>query len=458
MTGSTWKLPGYLVQERLGVGGSAQVWQARRRSDGTAVAVKLLPAVERSQLAAVRAEAAMLSGLDHPHLLHLREVVPVKDGLALVVDLAAGGSLASLLRSRGRLTQGEVVTAIAPIGAALAYAHNAAVVHGDVTPANLLFTDVGLPLLADLGVARLAGDESAVRSTPAYVDPAVAGGGVPAAASDVFMLGAVALHALTGDPPWRGGTAAEVLAAAAAGDIGDVPARLSAAGVPGPLADVVSRALQFEPERRPTAAEFALDLRYAAQPVAVELSAGRRAADTGAVGPADDSALFTHAVRPAPRHCAPPAPPGRPVRWWPVATGCALLALLAATLLVWPHGPTDHRPQGQPPPPASERPPASDRPPAPPSRSLARRTPAASSVTPGTSSVTPGTSRVTAAVAAGLLAALDATRARAFAQRDASLLALVYSAGPLRGRDTATLTSIVPVGCGLVGVRTDYAR
>ncbi|MGH8963541.1 MAG: serine/threonine-protein kinase, partial [Jatrophihabitantaceae bacterium] len=275
MTGSVWKLPGYVIERQLGAGGSGQVWLAHERSGGAAVAVKLLPAVDRDQLAAVRAEAAMLSALEHPHLLHLREVVPCRQGLALVVDLAVGGSLASLLRSRRRLSPGEVVTAVAPIGAALAYAHNAGVVHGDVTPANLLFTEVGLPLLADLGVARLCGDDSPVSSTPAYVDPAVAAGGMPAPTSDVFMLGALALHALTGDPPWSGESPDQVLAVAAAGDLGDVAARMDEAGVPEQVAEVVGRALELDGARRPTAAEFALDLRHAAEPVAVELGAGR---------------------------------------------------------------------------------------------------------------------------------------------------------------------------------------
>ena len=66
-------------------------------------------------------------------------------------------------------------------------------------PANILFTGGGVPLLADLGVARLTGDDSDAESTPAYVDPTVAAGCVPGPPSDVFMLGAVALHALTGD-------------------------------------------------------------------------------------------------------------------------------------------------------------------------------------------------------------------------------------------------------------------
>ena len=149
-------------------------------------------------------------------------------------------------------------------------------VHGDVSSANILFTEVGLPLLADLGVARLLGDAAPVRTTPSYADPAVAAGGVPAPASDVFMLGAVALHALTGAPPWPGDDAAEVLElAATTGVEPDFAGRLDAAGVPDEVATIVLRALRLVPDERCTAAEFALELRHAAEPVAVELTAGR---------------------------------------------------------------------------------------------------------------------------------------------------------------------------------------
>lgn len=439
MTEAGWRLPGYVLEERLGAGGSGQVWRARRRSDGELVAVKLLAAVGREQLAAVRAEAAMLTGLEHPHLLRLHEVVPGKSGLALVVELAAGGSLAQLLAVRGRLTPGEVVTAIAPVGAALAYAHNASVVHGDVSAANLLFTEIGRPLLADLGVARLAGEDAPVRSTPAYIDPAVAIGGVPAATSDVFMLGAVALHALTGDPPWPGDSPDEVLAAAAAGDIGDLAARLRVAGVPDGVAEVVIRALEFESDRRPTAAEFALDLRHAADPVAVELGAG--GARTDAVAP--DRTAFTHLVRPLSHRAVPTRRrlPCSPRLLALAATG--LVAVLAVTALQWwPHGPS--QPEAR-----RDRPPAS---------SIAPSTAALPATAPSTAvpSATAPPGPLTPAAAARVLNTLDTIRATAFARRDASLLGEVYSAPALRGQDAAMITAIVPRGCGLIGARTDY--
>src|SRR5579875_1123480 len=199
---SEWRLSGYRVERQLGAGSSGDVWRARVAATGVPVALKRIwlsdPARRKAALSEALSEAAMLATLDHPHLMKLHEVRHLDDAIVLVLDLAAGGSLAGLLARRGRLTIGETITVVAPVAAALAYAHQRGIVHGDVSSANILFTDLGLPLLADLGVARLRGDAAAVRTTPAYVDPVVAAGSMPMPTSDVFMLGAVALHALTG--------------------------------------------------------------------------------------------------------------------------------------------------------------------------------------------------------------------------------------------------------------------
>ncbi len=171
------------------------------RATGAAVALKRIRMTDPAQRDAAVSEAAVLGALDHPNLIRLHRLERVDGAIVLVLDYASAGSLAALLGARGRLTPGEVITALSPIGAALAHAHAANIVHGDVTPANVLFTDIGLPLLADLGVARLVGDTKPVHTTLPYADPIVVAGYLPDPASDVFMLGAVTLHAVTGHAP-----------------------------------------------------------------------------------------------------------------------------------------------------------------------------------------------------------------------------------------------------------------
>ncbi|MCZ2837255.1 serine/threonine-protein kinase [Modestobacter sp. VKM Ac-2985] len=264
-------VPGFVLEELLGRGGSGQVWRARPRSGGPPVAIKVLV---RGDPERQEREAGLLGELDHPHLVRLHHVVrrEVRDGpaqVALVLDLLAGGSLAALLARRGRLRPGEVVTTVAPVAAALAHAHERGVVHGDLSPGNVVFTAEGRPVLTDLGTARLVGDTARAEVTPAYVDPVVARGGAPGPASDVFGVAAAAFHALTGVAPWNAADPAGTLAVAAGGDLPDLT--LLAPEAPEELVRVVLRGLSAEPHLRGSAAAFALDLRHSCRPEPVRL-------------------------------------------------------------------------------------------------------------------------------------------------------------------------------------------
>jgi eukaryotic-like serine/threonine-protein kinase len=266
-------VPGYTLEALLGRGGSGEVWRAVPRRGGEPVAVKVLVAGDPERQAR---EAALLGELDHPHLVRLIEVVhqPQRGGatrVALVLELLPGGSLAALLARRGRLRPGEVVTAIAPVAAALAHAHGNGVVHGDLSPGNIVFTAEGRPVLTDLGVARVLGEAAAAEVTPPYVDPTVARGGASGPASDVFGVAAAAFHALTGIAPWNAATPADTLAVAAAGLLPDL-AEL-APDAPPELVAVISRGLAADPHDRGSAAAFALDLRHACRPEPVRLPA-----------------------------------------------------------------------------------------------------------------------------------------------------------------------------------------
>ena len=298
-------VPGYTLEALLGRGGSGEVWRAVPRRGGDPVAIKVLIAGDPERQAR---EAALLGELDHPHLVRLIEVVhqPRRGGVArvaLVLELLPGGSLAALLARRGRLRPGEAVTTIAPVAAALAHAHENGVVHGDLSPGNIVFTAEGRPVLTDLGVARVLGEAATGEVTPAYVDPTVARGGAPGPASDVFGVAAAAFHALTGVPPWNAASPADTLQVAAAGEIPNL-AEL-APGAPPALIDVIHRGLAADPHDRGSAAAFALDLRHACRPEPVRLATGGASdAELGRTGRAPRTEL-THQVpgrrpRPAP--------------------------------------------------------------------------------------------------------------------------------------------------------------
>ena len=129
------------------------------------------------------------------HVVAVEACVPLPDGrVAVVMPHLLGGALDALVRARGHLSPGEVVTVLAPVASALGRLHDLGVVHGDVSPGNVLLDLDGRPLLADLGLGHVVGDVSpGVWGTDGYVAPEVLLGADPGPASDVYALGAAGL-------------------------------------------------------------------------------------------------------------------------------------------------------------------------------------------------------------------------------------------------------------------------
>jgi hypothetical protein len=264
------QVAGYRVEELVGYGGCGEVWRARDVATGRVVALKALrhdgPPTERDRL---RREAAVLAGLSSPHIVRLLTVVTTAQGLVLVLDYQGGGSLAALLRTRPRLAPGEVVTIAAPLATALAEVHGAGVVHGDISPANLLFAVDGRPVLSDLGVSRLAGRAGAEAVTAAYADPGVLDGAPLTPASDVYALGAVCFEALSGRPPYPGDDPESVLASA---DVARPSLLALAPNTPAALARAIESALALDAAVRLDASAFAAALIESCQPLPVRLA------------------------------------------------------------------------------------------------------------------------------------------------------------------------------------------
>jgi hypothetical protein len=412
-----WALPGYDVQALIGFGATGEVWRARELSTGDTVALKRLR--DGADLAAVeslRREASVLRSLDTPYVVRLRAVLGEGGETVLVLDHAAGGSLAALLTRRGSLDPAEVVTVAAPLAQALAAAHACGLVHGDVTPANILFSADGMPLLADLGLARLAGEPVAgADGTAEYVDPAVAAGGEPDEAADVWALAAVCHHMLSGTPPHDGASADAVLDAARRG--ARAPLGLLAPSAPRPLVSAIEKALCSDAAIRPDARAFASALRrsHAAAPVRLI-----GAVPAAAPGP---ETRPTHEVHSAPSP-SPVAEPTGSRRRLLVVAGAAAGLLAIAGVAGWLSGRSGGVQLA----------------------SVEAATPAATASAAPHVPATPDWRSV--------LDALDRARAGAFAAADTASLAAVYAPGsPLLAADRNAITELSAAGQQARGVR-----
>jgi WD40 repeat protein len=248
----------YRLLEEIGRGGAGRVWRARQAGVDRDVAVKLLrggaagDAVGRERF---RREAVAAARLRHPGIVTVHEVGEADGEPYLVLELVRGGSLADRLQA-GPLPPRPAAELVRALADAVQHAHDAGVLHRDLKPGNVLLDAdrADAPRLTDFGLARLSDGaaETLTRThealgTPAYLAPEQADGGSlrHGPATDVYGLGAILYHCLTGRPPFAGGHPAAVLRAV----IEAPPAALNAE-LPRELEAICLKCLEKDPGHR----------------------------------------------------------------------------------------------------------------------------------------------------------------------------------------------------------------
>lgn len=258
-------LPDRYADPRLiGRGGMGEIYLAEDTELARKVVVKVLDdrfAGEQDLRRRFRREAltaAKLTG--EPHTIAIYDVGEFHDRPFIVMEYLSGGSLADRARS-GPISPKEALDWLAQAAEAIDAAHARGVVHRDVKPANLLFSERGELQVADFGIARAIDDTAGmtmagtVMGTAGYLAPEQARGEPAGPASDRYALGIVAYELLTGGRPFeRGSETAE-----AAAHIHEPVPRASERGVglSGSVDPVFDRALAKDPGARyPSAREF----------------------------------------------------------------------------------------------------------------------------------------------------------------------------------------------------------
>ncbi len=213
----------YKILEQLGVGGMAAVFKAYDTRLERDVAIKVLrteqfpPAIlERIQKRFER-EAKALARLSHPNIVNVHDFGDYEGQPFLVMEYLPGGTLKDRLGKP--MAWQEACRILLPIASALTYAHEHGILHRDVKPSNILFTDRGQPRLTDFGIAKildLEGGETLTSTgvgigTPEYMSPEQGLGNPVNAATDIYSLGVVLYEMITGRKPYTADTPMSVV-------------------------------------------------------------------------------------------------------------------------------------------------------------------------------------------------------------------------------------------------------
>jgi predicted Ser/Thr protein kinase len=264
-------LGGYTLESVLGRGGMGSVYLATHERLGRRVALKVIApelAHDDDFRARFLREARLAASLDHPHVIPVYDAGEVDGVLFIAMRYVRGSNLQRVLQDAGHLPVGETVRIAEQVGSALDAAHAAGLVHRDVKPANVLLAEPeGHVYLGDFGLAKPMSSTSTTRTgfflgTADYSAPEQIEGRSVDARADVYSLGGVVFHCLTGRPPFARDTEFAVLQA----HLGDAPPLVSELRpeLPREVDRVVATALAKRPKARyASAGTLALALREA---------------------------------------------------------------------------------------------------------------------------------------------------------------------------------------------------
>jgi len=254
------------LKSEAGTGGMGTVYQAIDRRTGAVVALKVLQVRTATETARFDQEARLLAELSHPGIVRYFDRGTAPHGSPFIVMEWLEGETLEERLSRGTLGPAAVAHVAYRVLDALAAAHERGVVHRDIKPSNVFL--VGWRLtdtrILDFGIARRVFDpkrfthKGSTVGTPLYAAPEQARGRHDVdGRTDIFSLGCVLYEALTGEPPFTGDTATEVMQKVCAGTMAPLSSRRS--NVPPELEQTIHRMLAPDPSARPLSASVLAD-------------------------------------------------------------------------------------------------------------------------------------------------------------------------------------------------------
>ena len=264
----------YIIKRLIGRGGMGSVYLASDLKLGRNVAIKTLHStvdLNPINLFRLQMEAHIAANLEHPNIVRVFELIEIQDRSAYVMEYVEGKTLAEVISSR-ELTDHQLLKIVIKICRAVHYAHAHGIIHRDLKPGNIQITPEGVPKIMDFGVAKSNNTEDAflnehekiaqgIVGSPAFMSPEQAqekNSGLDNR-SDIFSLGGILYCALTGSPPFNGGSVFDTLIRVVNEDP-TPPSQINPL-VPKQLEAICLKALNKNIEERyQSAGEMALDL------------------------------------------------------------------------------------------------------------------------------------------------------------------------------------------------------
>jgi hypothetical protein len=260
----------YQFLEKLGAGGMGDIYKAHDARLNRFVAVKVLSSAnagdpERRRRFIQEAQAA--SGLNHPNIITVHDIVNEPEGDYMVMEFVSGKTLVDMI-PKGGLRPPQALKYSVQMADALSAAHAAGIVHRDLKPGNVMVTDSGLVKVLDFGLAKLTdrgpashmGDntqtiaeapltvEGSIIGTVSYMSPEQAQGKKVDTRSDIFSFGVVFYEMLTGSRAFSGDSALSTLSAILRDE--HKPMVEIAPDVPPQLEMLITRCLRKNPDER----------------------------------------------------------------------------------------------------------------------------------------------------------------------------------------------------------------
>lgn len=261
------QLGDFKLKKKLGKGGMGEVYLAQQVSLDRLVALKTLSKELANREDFVKRffkEARAMAKLDHTNIVKVYAVETVKGLHFAAIEYIDGKSLQDWLDIVGKLSVGDAVNVAIKTAEALAHAHATGTIHRDIKPDNILITKNGIVKVADFGLAKVMDEDVSMTQsgaglgTPLYMAPEQARDAKHVdQRADVYALGATLYHLLTGELPFTGDSALELILSKEKGKF--APARSHNPKVPEKLDLVLDRMMAKEPKHRYSDCADALD-------------------------------------------------------------------------------------------------------------------------------------------------------------------------------------------------------